>query len=119
MWEKQRLLIMSNFSFSNSVFERLILQTHTNQGLFGKGLKIVLIHNSLPNNKFLDWSKLKGFADDKLNATKKLKFVLGRIENIVGKGEIAGYQHFLLFPPCFQEASLFRVVKSWDCVVKS
>ena len=35
--------------------------------------------------KFLDWSKLKAFADDKLNLAEKLKFVLGRIENIVGK----------------------------------
>ena len=26
-------------------------------------------------------------------------------ENIVGKGENAGYQHFLLFPPCFLKAS--------------
>ena len=32
---------------------------------------------------------------------KKLKFVLGRVENIVGKGENAGYQYFLLFPRCF------------------
>ena len=37
---------------------------------------------SLPNNKILDLSKLKGFADDKINVTKKLKFVLGRVENI-------------------------------------
>ena len=43
-------------------------------------------------------TKLKGFADDKKNVTQKLKFVLGRIENIVGKGENAGIQHFLLFP---------------------
>ena len=28
----------------------------------------------------------------------------GRVVNIVGKGENAGYQHFLLFPQCFQEA---------------
>ena len=28
-----------------------------------------------------------------------------RIENIVGKGENAGYQHFLLFPECFEKAS--------------
>ena len=27
------------------------------------------------------------------------------IENIVGKGENAGHQHFLLFPQCFQNAS--------------
>ena len=28
------------------------------------------------------------------------------VENIVGKGENAGYQHFLLFPHCFQKASV-------------
>ena len=26
-----------------------------------------------------------------------------RVENTVGKGEIAGYEHFLLFPQCFQK----------------
>ena len=35
--------------------------------------------------------------------TEKLKFVLGRVENIVGKGENAGYLHFLLFLQCFQK----------------
>ena len=30
---------MSNFSFSHSVFKRLVLHTRKNQGLFGKGLK--------------------------------------------------------------------------------
>ena len=40
---------------------------------------------SLPNGKFLDWSKLKAFADDKVNVTEKLKFILERVENIVGK----------------------------------
>ena len=34
---------------------------------------------------FLDWSKFKELADDKINVTEKLKFVLGRVENIVGK----------------------------------
>ena len=48
-----------------------------------------------------------------------LNFVLGRIENIVGKGENAGNQHFLLFPQCFQKASFPRVIEGWDCVVKS
>ena len=47
---------------------------------------------------FLDWSKLKALADDKINVTEKLKFVFGRVENIMRKGENAGYQHFLLFP---------------------
>ena len=35
---KEKLLIMSNFSFSLSVLKRLVLQTCKNQGLFGKGL---------------------------------------------------------------------------------
>ena len=78
-----------------------------------------IVINSLPNDKFLDRSKLKAVADDKSNVAEKLKIVLGRVENIEGKGENAGYQHFLLFPQCFQKASLFGVVKIRDCVVKS
>ena len=49
--------------------------------------------------------QLKALADDKIGLTQKLKSVLRRVENIVGKGEFAGYQHFLLFPQCFQKAS--------------
>ena len=60
---------------------------------------------SLPNDKILNWSKLKAFAVDKLILAEKLKFVLGRVENNVGKGENAGYQHFLLFPQCFRKDS--------------
>ena len=58
-----------------------------------KAKKILFVNqdnfNSLPNERILDWSKLKAFADDKINVTEKLKFVLGRVENIVGKGENA------------------------------
>ena len=42
----------------------------------------------------------------KKKCDQKLKFVLGRLENTVGKRENAGYQHFLLFPQCFQKASI-------------
>ena len=41
--EKEKLLITSNFSFSHSVFKRLVLQTRKNQGLVGKGLIIILM----------------------------------------------------------------------------
>ena len=67
--------------------------------------------NSLPNDKFLDWSIGKAFADNKLNVAEKLKFILGRVENMVGKGENAGYQHFLLFPQCFQKSSISGSLK--------
>ena len=59
--------------------------------------------NSLPNDKILDWSKFKALADNKINVTQNLSFVLGKVENILGKGENAGYQHFLLFPKCFEK----------------
>ena len=61
--------------------------------------------NSLQNNKILNWSKLKTFADNKIKVAEKLNSVLGRVENIVGKGENASFQHFLLFPLCFQKSS--------------
>ena len=43
LWEKEKLLVTSNFSFSHCVFKRLVLQTSKNQGLFGKQLKHPLI----------------------------------------------------------------------------
>ena len=48
-------------------------------------------------------SKLKTFAGEILNVTLNTRFVWHRVENIVGKEENAGYQHFLLSPHCFQE----------------
>ena len=44
--------------------------------------------NSLPDKKISDWSKLKAFADDKLNVTQNIKVVSHSIENIVGKEEM-------------------------------
>ena len=38
--EKEKLLVSSNFSFPHRVFKRLVLQTHKNQGLFGKELTL-------------------------------------------------------------------------------
>ena len=75
-----------------------------------------MLINSLPNNNSLDRTKFKVFADNKSNAAKIMNSVLDRVENIVGKGENAGNQHFLLFPQCFHKASLlgsFKVRIVW------
>ena len=73
---------------------------------FLQGLK-KLIHsrsfNPLPNKKILDVTK--AFAGDKLNIANMKIFPFHGIENTVGKGENAGYQHFLLFPQCFSKPS--------------
>ena len=52
-----------------------------------------------PDDKILDQTKLKAFADDKfdkLNITKMITSVFERVENIVGKGEIACTSNFSL-----------------------
>ena len=38
LWEKEKLLVISTFSFSHRVFKRIILQTLESKGLFWKGL---------------------------------------------------------------------------------
>ena len=37
--------------------------------------------------------------------------VFDKVENTAGKGENAGYQHFPLFPQCFQEPSSLGLLK--------
>ena len=54
---------------------------------------------------------MKAFEDNKLNVTKTIISLCDRVENIVGKEENAGYQHFLLFPQCFQKASSMGSLK--------
>ena len=48
-------------------------------------------------------TKLKAIADDKFNVAKVMISVCDRVENVVGKGENAGYKHFLLFLQCIQK----------------
>ena len=47
------------------------------------------------------------FADSKINVqiVKKSLILLERVKNIERKEVNAGYQHFLLFPECFQKLS--------------
>ena len=71
--------------------------------------------NSLPNDKMADLTKLEPFADNKINVNQKLIFVLGRVQNIVGKGENAGFHHFLLLPQCFKRLLFQSCSKSGLC----
>ena len=54
------------------------------------------VYNILSNDKILDVTKLKAFADDKLYAAKITISLFDREENM-SKRENAGNQHFLLF----------------------
>ena len=59
--------------------------------------------NPLPDDKFLDWSELKQIAGNILKCIENEKKVPYRLEDIVGKEEIACYKQFLLFSQCFPE----------------
>ena len=63
------------------------------------------IVKSLPNNKIMDWSKLKALADNKLNSTEKMKFVLGWVK-----------KHCVTM---FSKGLFLRVVKNRDFVVNT
>ena len=56
---------------------------------------------TLPNEKIPDWSKLKGFEDDNVKFDENIRMFFKRVENTAGKGEIACYEQFLLFPQCY------------------
>ena len=55
--------------------------------------------------------KKQGLLGKGLIVSQMMICVTDWIENIVGKGENAGYQHFLLFPRCFQKASFPGLLK--------
>ena len=45
------------------------------------------------------------------------QFLFERVENILGNGENAGNQHFLLYPKCFQKAlssEASKVLTEWE-----
>ena len=73
--------------------------------------------NPLPNNKFLDMTKLKAFADDKLYVAKMTIFLFHIAENTVRKSKKCWLPAFSPFSTVFSEVFFFMVVKRRDCVV--
>ena len=73
LWEMEKLLVMSSFSFSHTDFKRLVLQTHENQGLFGKELNQKMCLFQIKKKK-KNWKKKKdqecsqGFVEEYKNA---------------------------------------------------
>ena len=101
LWEKEKLL---NFSFSHSVFNRLLLQTRKNQGLFRKGLKIsisylhqvtTLSYKILRNTHLIERS-LASFSTSTMNSPAE-----GRVSHPVTTTGVPGLASLILFPCSF------------------
>ena len=67
--------------------------------LFGEDLTLS------QTTKFWTGPNSKQLQTTKLDVAKMTISLFDREENTVGKGENAGYQHFLLFPHCFPKPS--------------
>ena len=82
MWEKEKLLFKSNFSFSHSVFKRLVSQGRQKVSLCGNhGLNLSSMYtdfNTWKKNSFNDLEKKKPFENivgkEKMLATNILSF---------------------------------------------
>ena len=81
--EKEKLLVTSNFSFSFNDFILLTLYL----------MPILCSSNSVANKNMMSNIWTNGVQ------------LSVRVENIVGRGEIARYELFL-FPQCFQKLSV-------------
>ena len=60
-----------------------------------------MIYSSFLKRQILDYSKLKEFDGDNFKSRENTRKFFKRVENTVGKGEIARVEEFLLFPQCF------------------
>ena len=84
--------------------------------MFVSGPLILFLTHYQTTNSY--WSKLKQSADDNFKFNENFRKFSKRVKNTVGKGEIARYKQFLLFPQCFQKAcfpgaSKGVIVREW------
>ena len=93
--EKQKMLVSNSFFFCPQCFQQVFFHQHSLSHCI-----VWLDVNPLPNKKFWPRNQTESIG----RAAKVLVSLFDGVENIVGKGENAGYQHFLLTPQCFQKA---------------
>ena len=86
--------------------------------LCGKVLKSKVPINPFLNNKILDSSKLKEFADINFKFDENSRKFSEWLENTLGKGEIARYEQFCLFPIGFSKDLYSRHVRTRACLGK-
>ena len=81
MWDKEKLLFTSNFSFSHSVLKRSVEQTHKIQGLFWKVL--TLYHTILTLNDPEKRGLWKTLTEKRENAGNTVFLLLSRKEIVI------------------------------------
>ena len=104
--KKEKMLVTSIFSFSHHAFYPFLNKFKILSHILLLSANAFNLDQSkiLSFSKYLiAFSKFKAFADNNFNVDQKEELLSDKVENIVWRGENAGYQHFLLFP-LFQKA---------------
>ena len=65
--------------------------------------RLPVVFNSLQTTNYRLFQSESEFADDNSKSDENDRKLPKRVENTVGKGEIARYEQFLLFPQCFEK----------------
>ena len=79
-------------------FSKINSPTHCKRDL------LCLILNPLPRDKILDWSRLKAFADDKINLNEKNQTLFGKGRKHCGKRKKCCLPAFSPFTTMFSKA---------------
>ena len=75
-----------------------------------------------PKQQNLDSSKMREYADDNFKFNENRRKFFKWVENTVGKGKIARYEQFFLFPQCFQKTCTTNTLKPelvWERINQS
>ena len=68
--------------------------------------------NSLPNDKIFRLFLIESICRrQKKKCELKIEICFGKGKKLLAKGENAVYQHFLLFPQCFQKSTIPGLLK--------
>ena len=86
-------------------------------GIFTSGTSIRLKNiftniSRYPTGKYEIKTNIKAFTEEKLNLARMRVSLFEQIENSVGKGGNAGYQHFLLLSQCIEKSNLQVLLKT-------
>ena len=115
--EKEKLLVTSNFSFSQNVCKSCLVLMNQNEYLWNKGLSTKPWHpcglaifymetsNFTKQNCIL--IQIKAVYSSRYKGCPKYKVFV--FDSSANKGNSC--QHFLLFPQCFQKSSSWRSLK--------
>ena len=100
----------------NTGFQHFLFPTTFSKGIF---LMFIIRSwdsvNSVTHDMILEWSKLKAFADDKINVSEMLKCVSGRVETTQEREKMLVTSIFSFFHDVFISLFLQGRLKSRLC----